>query len=174
MRIGSFFLIVLMAFVAFGYLLSDSVHVRAELSNLQKDNERLTQAVTQTEQERQNTLIDLHSCQQSVSQLNQIIADNDNPKNQNSNVIGPDPQTKVVQSTTFNAIPFITLGLGSTGMLVLKKLQKSPLFRRHAIRKERYILLTDAEIEGVVRSRRRASKLRHPELTRDFLEGGEL
>ena len=174
MRIGSFFLILLITLVAFGYLLSHSIHLRAELSNVEKEFERLTQAVAQTEQEKQNALIDLLSCQQSVSQLNEIIAENDNLKNQNSNVTNPDPQTKVVQSTTFDVITVSILGLGSTGMIVLEVLQKQPLFRRHTIRKERYILLTQAETEEVVRWRRRASTLRHDEPTHDFMEGGEL
>jgi hypothetical protein len=173
MRIGSLFLILLMTFVAFGYLLSDSAHLREELSNLKKDFERLTYAVTQSEQEKQKALMDLRSCQQSVSQLKQIIAENDNLKNQSLNVINPALQTKVVQSTTFDVITFTSLGLGSMGMIVLEIIQKQPLFKRHTIRKERYILLTQAETEEVVRWRRRVSQLPHPKPTRDFREGGE-
>jgi hypothetical protein len=174
MRIGSLFLILLMTFVAFGYLLSDSVRLRAELSNAEKDVERLTQAVTQSEQEKQKALMDLRSCQQSVSQLNQIIAENDNQRNQSLSVTNPALQTKVVQSTTSDVITFTSLGLGSMGMIVLEILQKKLLFKRHTIRKERYIILTQAETEQVVRWRRRVSQLPHPKPTRDFREGGEL
>ena len=174
MRIGSLFLILLMTFVAFGYLLSDSVHLRAELSNVEKEFERLTQAVMQSEQEKQKALMDLRSCQQSISQLKQIIVENDNRKNQSSNVINPAFQRKVVQSKTFDVITFTSLGLGSMGMIILEILQKQLLFKRHTIRKERYILLTQAETEQVVRWRRRVSQLPHPKPTRDLREGGEL
>ena len=178
MRIGSLLLILLMTFVVFGYLLSDSVHLHAELSNVEKEFERLTQAVMQSEQEKQKALMYLRSCQQSVSQSNQIILrlteEYDHLKNQSSSVINPALQTKVVQSTTFDVITFTSLGLGSMGMIVLEMLQKQPLFKRHAIRKERYILLTQAETEEVVRWRRRVSQLSHPKPTRDFREGGEL
>ena len=96
MRIGSFFMILLAALVALGYLFSDSVHLREDISGLQKQIERLSQSVQQaeqekqsvlvalqnTEQEKQNALIalqntgqELQSCRQQVEQSNKTIAD---------------------------------------------------------------------------------------------------
>ena len=94
MKIGSFFVILLSALVALGYLLSDSLHLREDISNQQGEIERLTRASQQAEQEKQNALTTLRAanqekqdalaflqtanqnlqlCHQDVDQLNQII-----------------------------------------------------------------------------------------------------
>ena len=142
-----------------GYLLSDWVHLREELSSLQTDMERLTQATKQAEHEKQQTLIDLQSCQQIVNQLNQTIArlNDENTYLKESNAIEAASQNPVVQSTTFDLIPFIVLALGLTGMLELKILRKQFHLKRPITKEGSYVHLTDVEIKELVQWRRHTS-----------------
>ena len=95
MRIGSFFSTLLIALVALGFFVSDSMHLRESIKTQQEEIQRLTVALQKSEQERQNVLIALQSseqekqntliglqdtsqklqaCQQAAAQANQLIA----------------------------------------------------------------------------------------------------
>ena len=95
MRIGSFFSTLLVALIALGFFLSDSMHLRESIKSQQQEIQRLTVALQKSEQERQNVLIalqgseqekqntvlqlqdtgqKLQACQQAVGQANQLIA----------------------------------------------------------------------------------------------------
>lgn len=94
MRIGSFFVILLLALVALGYFFSDSLHLREDISGLQKENQRLSASLQKAEQDKQNALMtlqsveqekasalvslqnttqELQSCRQQVEQVNQTL-----------------------------------------------------------------------------------------------------
>ena len=95
MRIGSFFSVLLVALIALGFFLSDSMHLRETINSQQQEIQRLGIALQKNEQERQNaltaiqaaqqekqnTLINLQDaskklqiCQEDAARTNQIIA----------------------------------------------------------------------------------------------------
>jgi DNA repair exonuclease SbcCD ATPase subunit len=95
MRIGSFFSVLLVALIALGFFLSDSMHLRESIKSQQQEIQRLTIALQKSEQEkqnalatlqsseheRQNTLISLQNtsqrlqaCQQEVARSGQLVA----------------------------------------------------------------------------------------------------
>ncbi len=123
MRIGSFFLILLAALIALGYLLSDSIHLHEDMSTLQKEIETLSQALQQAEQEKQNALIalqnleqekqdtltalqnagqELQLCQRQVEQSNQIIGrltnENTSLKEQNRRPVTSGPSSNAADA----------------------------------------------------------------------------
>ena len=177
MKIGSFFLILLAALVALGYLLSDSLHLHRDFSSLQKENERLAQALQQTEQTKQETLItlqtatqELNVCQQKVEQSNQtitgLIADNTYLKEQNQLLVSqqiadtssadPQPKTRTLQATTYGLFTFLVLGFGSAIAIGLKSFQK---YARHGVKTGQYVYLTNAEMKDLIRQRREAKEV---------------
>lgn len=176
MKIGSFFLILLAALVALGYLIAETFRLHEEMSRLQKENERLSLALQNVEKEKQDALIalqnagmELQSCQQTVEQSNQVIArlteENEYLKQQNLFLASqqrteiPDaasrPQVQPVQAAAFGLAAFLILGFGSAAAIGLKSLQKHS---RRIARPGNYVYLTDAEIEEVIRLRRKAAK----------------
>ena len=180
MKIGSFFLFLLIALVALGYLFSDSIHLREDMSNQQKEIERLTVTVQRTEQEKQDALIalqnaglEVQSCWQTVEQSNQVITqlteENSYLKQQNlllvsqqtsdTSSVTPQPQAQPVQATALSLVAFLTLGFGSVVAIGLKSLQKHP---KHAAKAGNYVYLTDAEIKELIQQRRKATSPNMP------------
>lgn len=180
MKIGSFFLILLVALVALGFLLSDSFHLREEISSLQNEIKRLTQAAQQAEQEKQSALAALHaasqdlqSCRQTVEQSNQTIVrltdENISLKEQNHQLVTQrpsvvldatvQPQTPTVQSAVYSSITLSVLGIGS----VVAAGWKGYKALRNGQGKGYYVYLTEAEKAQLIRQRREASKsANHP------------
>jgi len=95
MRLGSFFSVLLVALIALGFFVSDSMHLRESIKNQQQEIQRLSIALQKSEQERhnvlralqsseqekQNTVIvlqdtsqKLQACQQEAAQTNQLVA----------------------------------------------------------------------------------------------------
>lgn len=176
MKVGSFLLILLVALVVLGYLLSDSFHLREDISNQQKEIGQLTQAVQQAEQEKQNALIalqtanqNLQSCQLSVGEANQTIArltdENMALKAENQSSVTqqasdtssaiPRLATKTIQATTFGLFTFLVLGVGSAVAIGLKSFQK---YARHGVKIGQYVYLTNDEIKDLIRQRRASQK----------------
>lgn len=180
MKIGSFFLILLAALVALGYLLSDSLHLREDISNQQIEIERLTQVVQQAEREKQNALIalqnvgqELQSCQSQVQKsdqiINRLINENTSLKEQNHQLVNSakpsnagnlsvQHEIETVQAAAFGLIASIILGLGSMVVMGLKRLRKQFLCEGRTVNIGQYVYLTDVEIKELVQRRRNKSK----------------
>jgi hypothetical protein len=180
MKIGAFFIVLLVALVALGYLLSDSLHLREVVSSLQKENAHLVQALQQTEQAKQEALItlqtatqELNVCQQKVEQSNQtitrLIDDNAYLKKQNellasqqtanTSSASPQPETKTFQATTFSLFTFLMLGAGSIVAIGLRSFQKHT---RHGAKTGQYVYLTNAEIKDLIQRRRESKQSNTP------------
>jgi len=197
MRIGSFFSVLLVALVALGFFLSDAMHLREDVSNYQKEIEKLIAALQKTEQELQNALVALQkaeqekqnalvnlqntgqqllSCNQEVHQTKQFVVQLTNEitalKKQISLVAGSvqsintiddfAQQFSVTQATTFSLFAFLTAGLGSIIMLVLKGFQKR-FFPKGSVGKTgHYVYVTNDEIKDLAQRRRAAGKINFP------------
>lgn len=176
MKIGSFFMILLAALVALGYLLSDSLHLREDVAVQQEEIERLTQAVQQAEQDKQNAMTALQTagqnlqiCQQKVDQSNQTIVrlteENASLKEQvqvlatqqdsDASSTPPASQAQMVQATAIGTAAFFILGLGSMAVVGLKGFQKR---HKRSPKSGSYVFLMDAEIKEVIKRRRETTK----------------
>ena len=190
MRIGSFFLILLVALVALGFLFSDSLHLRKDLSNHQKEIERLTQALQTSDQQKQDALNalqtveqqkqdalnalqtveqqkqqavtnlqtvsqQLQSCQQQVAHFSEEQAAN----RANGSA---QPLNQTTQSSVFNLVTFLALGVGAAVTIGWKGLQKHSGPNGHSARTGKYIYVTDAELKELVQRRRNTTKRNTP------------
>src|SRR5438093_10941140 len=96
MRVGSVLIILLAALVVLGFLLSDSMHLRSEIKDLQNEIQRLSLVAQQAEQEKQvalgalqqseqekqnnvstlqNKTQELQACWRQIDQINQIFGE---------------------------------------------------------------------------------------------------
>lgn len=183
MRIGTFFILLLVALIALGYLLSDSLHLRAAVSTLREENARLIQVLQHTEERlqqietaRQETLAGLETatqelivCQQTVEQANETIARQNNEiasLNEQNEILASQqtanpssasalPETNTIQATTFGLLTFLTLGAGSLVAIGLRRLEQHT---RHGDNTGQYVCLTEAEIRELIQRRRRSKR----------------
>lgn len=186
MKVGSFLMILLVALVALGYLLSDSLHLHEDVSNLQKENGRLAQELQKAEQAKQDALMslqtvnqNLQSCQQSVEQANQTIAnlteENAYLKDQyqlltshQSSVTSNaaiQSHTPTVESAAYSLIALVVLGIGSLTIAVLKGRHMRRSDKQNRQGKGHYVCLTEAEIQELVQWRRRCQSSSSPHAT---------
>ena len=180
MRIGSFFSILLVTIIAMGYLLSDNIHLREEISRLHDEINKLEQALQQVEQEKQQTLMDLQStsnqlqsCQQQVGQSDQAInalekrnkqleAENQSLQAAISSSDAlcalPETSSKVARLAQFSPIVLIILLFGSLMAVGLKSLQGQRNETKRACYDNgggTYVYLTKQEVKELIEWRRR-------------------
>lgn len=172
MKIGSFFLILLAALVALGYLLSDSFHLREDMTTLQREVERLSVALQSAEKEKEDTLLalqtanqDLQSCRQTVEQSNQVIArltdENGYLREQNRVLVSQQSlpvldQTPIAHSTAYGLIALVVLGIGSLTVVGLKSLPARREGKQNVQGNGHYVFLSEAEIVELIQRRRKA------------------
>lgn len=150
MRIGSFFLLLLVILIVVGYLLSETIHLYESVSSQQKEIERLTLALQQAELKKTDVIAeletagrDLHACQLQIQLSNQSImqlaAENSMLKEQNQMFINqitsnsskslPNSSPQLFQAADFSLVGFAVLGIGSIIMMGL-----SNYYRRVSVR----------------------------------------
>ncbi|HXQ39514.1 MAG TPA: hypothetical protein VN843_36285 [Anaerolineales bacterium] len=172
------------------HLREDLNHYQKEIEKLiaalQKTEQELQNALValqKAEQEKQNALVNLQntgqqllSCNQEVDQTKQFVVQLTNEitalKKQISLVAGSvqsidtiddfTQQFSVTQATTFSLLAFLTAGLGSIIILVLKGFQKR-FFRKGSVSKTgHYVYVTNDEIKELAQRRRAAGKTNFP------------
>jgi septal ring factor EnvC (AmiA/AmiB activator) len=187
MRIGSFFVALLVALIALGFFISDSMHLRENIDNQQKEIEKLTSSLQKTEQEKQNALAalenseqekqsalitlqhkneELNSCQQRADRSNQLINqltnENTSLKEQYSLLISSIQSTSLVGGLVEQPQVVQSSAYGLTTFLVLGLGSGLVLWLKHLQKKHNrkgsYVFLTEDEIKALTRQRRAATK----------------
>ena len=178
MKIGSFFLILLAALVALGFVFSDSLHLREEMNNKQEQIDQLTRALQNSELQKQEAVKaqqaadqraqtaaanlqtarqELQVCRQQVDQSNQVLARlNEQIANQTN--VSAQPLPPAIQSTVLTPLTFLALGVGVALVVGLKSQQKHSALNRYNAKPGKYIYVTDAELKDLIQRRRNPTK----------------
>lgn len=180
MRIGTFLLILLAATVALGFFMSDTIHLREDLTSQQQENQKLLQALQQAELEKQNaqttlenTSLELNACQQTVARtetiINQLVAENATLKNHNQqleislqspsiNATSIKTAPKNINSATVRFASFTALGLVFAVVVGAQYVQRGFLFKSKSGTGQ-YVFLSREEIAYVIKQRRKRMSL---------------
>lgn len=175
MKIGSAITFLLLALIALGFLLSDSINTREELVQIQQQNQQLSQELQTMQVERDAANESLAKSEQKINELTQqnlaqqeqirnLIEENANLKEQNSALQSQTEALKLFSSlrSTFPRslslallLPVIPVSMAATYVIVRynknhaqRKTTKDKSQRKTAVQ------LTDDEVKEIIRIRR--------------------